>query len=96
MEEFMLSDSDSDEGEDFDVYGADPIFETRGELEQFMATCNIQKTEKDSKLEPSERICYDDQKKIKKNCTCDNCEDIWSEEFQHVCCHQIQRYTVLN
>ena len=95
MEEFIISDSDSEEeseGGGFDVYGADPVFQTREELNQFMASCNIQQGKKGSNLEPEEKIFFKEQKKNQKSCTCQKCEDIWSDEFQHICCHQIKRY----
>ena len=41
MEEFVLSESEEDSDDTFDVYGADPVFNSKDELDDFMASCNI-------------------------------------------------------
>ena len=92
MEEFILSESEEDSDDTFDVYGADPVFNSKDELDDFMASCNIERGKKGSNKESKEKVFYEEQKKVKKNCTCKNCEDIWSDDFQHICCHQVKRY----
>ena len=89
MEEFQLSESDEDVDESFDIYGADPVFDSKEELDQFMASCKIELS-KDSEKSKSEEIHFDAQRNINNICTCMHCEDIWSEDFEHVCCQQVK------
>ena len=89
MEEFQVSDSDEDVDEAFDIYGADPTFKSKEELDEFMASCKLEMSKKTERNE-TEEICFDAHSKIIKKCTCSNCEDIWSENFEHICCQQIK------
>ena len=66
MEELMLSESDESDESDYNVYTADPVFSSKKELDEFMASCNIQQSRTQG---GDDRVCYEDQKKMKKNCT---------------------------
>ena len=91
MEELEFSESEDEIDDISDLYGADPVFNTKEELSKFMASCNIEKSKKYENQHKSDTICYEDQKRIKKKCTCGKCENIWSDSFEHICCHQIPR-----
>ena len=82
MEEFQFSDSESDKS--CDLYGDDPVFETKEDLEEFLQSCDIQR----GKQDVDEHICFDQVQGIAKECTCGRCEDIWSGDFEHLCCQQ--------
>ena len=90
MEEFRVSESEDESDESFDVYGADPVFESKEELDEFMANCQIKRTEVSEELNEKDEIFFETQKKIKKDCTCCKCEDIHSDDFEHICCQQIK------
>ena len=81
MEEFVMSESDEEIGESFDLYDADPIFDTKEELESFLASCNIQKVDKADNKREEEKVCYNAQKKIEKKCSCGKFDYIWSQDF---------------
>ena len=87
-----MSESEDESEEAFDIYGADPVFDSKEELEEFMKSCNIQLLRKDNDHDKNDPICYDTQKKIEAKCSCGNCEVIWSGDFQHICCQQIEGY----
>ena len=87
-----MSESDEEIGESFDLYDADPVFETKEDLATFLASCNIQMVDEAEDKSEEGKICYNAQKKIEKKCSCGKCDDIWSEDFQHICCHQMERY----
>ena len=82
MEEFEFSDSESEIS--CDLYGDDPVFETKESLDEFLRSCDIQRGKRDVE----ENICFDQVKGISKNCSCERCEDIWSGDFEHLCCQQ--------
>ena len=86
MEESQVSDNEFDSDESLDLFGDDPCFDTKEELDLFLKSCNIAKKEKDF-----ENVCFELQNKIDKECSCDVCEDIWSGGFQHLCCQQIEK-----
>ena len=91
MEELNLLESDVIDNTDmpFDVYGADPVFASKQELEEFMANCSIKKGDRAGARE--DKVCYEQQSKVKKLCTCGKCQDIWSDKFEHICCQQVDR-----
>ena len=91
MEEYDLSESDGEYDDISNLYSADPVFSNKEELSEFMASCNVEKSSQSSKSNGKDTICYETQKTIKKNCSCGNCGDIWSNDFEHICCHQIMR-----
>ena len=82
--------SESEEDSDTVLHGADPIFSTKEELDQFIASCNIQKG-RERGSEDWGRVCFDRQSKIKKDCTCGQCSEIWYGDFEHICCQQVER-----
>ena len=90
MEEFQLSESDEDSDQSFDIYGADPVFESKEKLDEFMASCNLEKSKGLDENVAGDDFLVDAQNKIEKNCTCNKCEDIWSDLFPHICCQQIK------
>ena len=94
MEELLLSESDDSDESEYDVYGADPVFASRQELDAFMASCNIQKGA--ATQSGDDRVSYIEQKKIKKSCTCGKCDNIWSGDFEHICCQQIERCVAID
>jgi hypothetical protein len=58
------------------------------ELDQFYQSCDL------SKYQDSDEdiVDYESFKSIKKNCTCGKCQNIWSEKYEHVCCHQTHKW----
>ena len=83
-----MSYSDEEENIDpFDPYESDHRFTTQEELDVFMAGCDLSKVRN---LDEETFDC-DNFRKIKKICSCGECEDIWSDDFEHVCCHQTGR-----
>ena len=90
MEETLqLYETDEFSDDEDDIYGADPVFESKEELDKFMASCDIQYVKKSDCVE--EKVCYEQQKGLDKLCSCGKCEDIWSGDFQHLCCQQINK-----
>ena len=63
--------------------------ESKEELDKFMASCDIQYVKKSDCVE--DKVCYEQQKGLDKLCSCGKCEDIWSGDFQHLCCQQINK-----
>jgi hypothetical protein len=94
-EQWLLSDSEEEEGPDFDPYQCDPQFESEKELNDFLATCDTgQATESDE-----EDIDYKSARETEKICSCGLCDDIKStpwpgseETFEHICCQQTDRW----
>ena len=86
-EECQLSDSEEEDTDSYDPYESDPKFKSKKELEDFMSGCDISKSDDIA----DEDIDYKSHIGIKKTCTCGQCEDIWSEDFEHICCHQTDR-----
>ena len=85
QEEIALSDSDQES--DGDIYGADPVFKSKEDLDEFMRSCKIQTSMKSG---DKEELSFHAQRSIKKNYTCGMCQDIWSGDFEHICCQQIK------
>ena len=85
QEEIAFSDSDQDS--DGDIYGADPVFKSKEDLDKFMRSCKIQTSRTSG---DKEELNFHAQRSIKKNCTCGKCQDIWSGDFEHICCQQIK------
>ena len=90
MEDFQISESEEDSDESFNVYGADPVFSTQKELDEFMTSCNSKRVNKSVDQVELDEVFCEKQKTVKKNCSCNKCEDIWSGSFEHICCHQIK------
>ena len=88
MEESQVSDKEFDSDESLDLYGDDPCFQTKEELESFMRSCNIKQNEKEF---VGENVFYELHKEIVRECSCGVCQDIWSEGFQHLCCQQVEK-----
>lgn len=86
-EQWQLSESDEDLESVFDPYESDPKFETVEELQEFLAGCDLSK----AREVDGEMIDYELHQSVEKICTCGKCADIWSDGFQHVCCHQTDR-----
>ena len=80
--------SDSEEEEEGDPSTWDPCFETQDELDQFYQSCDLTRYQDSDE----DIVDYESFKSIKKNCTCGKCQDIWSENYEHVCCHQTHKW----
>ena len=93
MDESEVSDFEFDSDKSIDLYGDDPVFETREELDSFMKSCKV---EHFKNKEFEDNICFEQQEKVVKDCTCGLCEDIWSEDFEHICCQQVSKYVLIN
>ena len=87
MEELQLSESDYESEDGCDIYDADPVFVNQEDLDEFLTSCKIEKAKK---VGEGEQVNFNTQKGIMKLCTCKNCEDIRSGDFEHICCHQIR------
>ena len=88
-EQWQLSESEEEEQMDqFDPYQLDPTFRSNEELELFLDGCDLAKA-KDS---DEEEIDYEKFKSVKKVCTCNRCADIWSGDYEHVCCQQTEQW----
>ena len=83
-ENFLDFDCDSESDENCDLYGDDPVFETKEDLDAFLGSCHLEKVKPCDK---EVNVCYE-HSGMEKNCTCGFCEDIWSGQFQHICCKQ--------
>ena len=79
--------SRSDQDSDGDMYGADPVFKSKEDLDEFMRSCKIQTSRKSG---DKEELNFHAQRSIKKNITCDMCQDIVSGDFEHICYQQIK------
>ena len=92
--DFQLSDLElsSESDVSLDLFEDDPTFETAEVLEAFMKTCDVSKADASG-----ESICWKKAKDagVRKICTCMNCQDIWSEGFEHLCCQQIDKWVLL-
>ena len=84
-EVYNLSDSEV-ESDCFDPYECDPVFQTKEELDKFLKTCNIQKNV-DSDDEDIDYVF-----KVKKKCSCGQCADIYSGNYEHICCQQYSKW----
>ena len=81
MEESILSENEFESDDSIDLFSEDPVFQTKEELDKFLDSCNIKREEKD----------YGDvnfKQHDGKECSCELCEDIWSGEYEHLCCQQ--------
>ena len=89
MEDFHLSDLDCDTKSDdsVDLYGEDPVFESKEELEKFMESCDLGVRNESEE----EEVCYELTEGIENSCTCKMFEDIWSHGYEHLCCHQSEK-----
>ena len=88
--QWEFSDSEEEE-EQLDLYMNDTTFDTREELEEFILTIGLTKAVDSDE----EDIDYEGAKYIKKVCTCGHCEDIWSGDFEHICCQQTDKWKSL-
>ena len=77
------SEVESEKGE-FDVYREDPVFDTKEGLHLFMKNCGIDYRKK----KDYENICHE----LVFVCSFGSCGGIWSDDFQHLCCQQIDKY----
>ena len=77
--------SDSDSSDEFLPYKCDPQFKTKEALEEFMKSCDIKLTDSDD-----EDLDY--TFKVTKNCTCELCGDIYTENYEHICCQQYEKW----
>ena len=74
--------------DNYDPYCSDPVFKSKEELEDFMSGCNLS-TVKDIE---DEDFDFESVKNVKKVCTCGQCEDVWSDQLEHLCRQQTDRY----
>ena len=88
IEEDQISDCEFGSDDSMDLFGDDPCFETEEELNSFIKSCNIQRR---LNQDFEDNICIGQQKQIEKKCSCEMCENIWSGEFEHICCQQISK-----
>ena len=63
MDEFQLSDSEASDENVEDLYGDDPVFESKEELDEFMAGCDLGR--KKSEKENADNVCFEDIESIK-------------------------------
>ena len=72
MKEFNFSDSEEEGDHPFHIYGDDPKFRNKDELEKFLSSCKNEKRTN----EASENMSFQSHLNIVKNCTSNKCEDI--------------------
>ena len=82
-ENYALSDSDS--SDEFLPYECDPQFKNKEALEEFIKSCDIKPADSDD-----EDLDY--TFKVTKNCTCGLCGDISTENYEHICCQQYEKW----
>jgi hypothetical protein len=85
MEEGNISFEEEDEF--LDPFACDPPpFKSKEELDKFMKTCNIKPADNSD----NEDVNF--MTVLTKSCTCDKCVDMWSGDYEHICCHQYSKW----
>ena len=86
----QLSDNSGDD-DILNPFDTDPVFQTKEDLEEFKATCDLKAADSDH-----EEVEYDYS--VKKVClenTCGKWKDICSKDYEHMCCQQFSNWKVL-
>lgn len=74
--------------ENEDPFECDPTFETKSDLDAFLKTCNLKRGG------DSDEEDVDFDYSVKRECNCNICEDIFSGSYQHLCCHQYNKWNM--
>ena len=87
-EDYLPSESEEESDGEFYLYGEDPIFKTKEDLDNFMKSCDVKMVKKTG---IEDEFVFLQEEGVVKHCTCGSWEDIWSGNIQHLCCQQVQK-----